>query len=254
MDPADNPSLADPSAYKQGNYTVVLYADEVGTLYINPTGRKLRNATECVEYNEGEDKELYGYIAYFSVENPMDASVRVPLGPDNYIDGIPDSFDDSTLPTVFEPGTSEPLSIAVKFTGDPITWYLSNTHTTHSTATTSSANVQEGGCNNLFNARIGDTTTDSSDKELLEDELRPGSVVVYPNPATDKFLINIVGDQESILDIGLFDSQGKYHKVKSSWNPSANGMEIDISELKYGIYILKININNTENVLRFIKE
>jgi hypothetical protein len=142
----------------------------------------------------------------------------------------------------------------VPFDGNAITWYLSNSNSFNTTATTSSANVEEGGCNSLFNARIADSAIETSDMELIEDELKAGSVVVYPNPATDRFLINVVGDQESDINIALFDSQGKYHEVNTYWNSSPNTVELDVSELNLGIYILKVNVDGNENVLRFIKE
>ena len=77
---------------------------------------------------------------------------------------------------------------------------------------------------------------------------------MYPNPATDRFLIQIAGDQESDVDIALFDSQGKYHEINTYRSTSGNSIELDVSTLKYGIYILKINVDNNENILRFIKE
>ena len=49
-------------------------------------------------------------------------------------------------------------------------------------------------------------------------------------------------------------SQGKYHEVNTYWNSSPNTVELDVSELNLGIYILKVNVDGNENVLRFIKE
>jgi hypothetical protein len=90
----------------------------------------------------------------------------------------------------------------------------------------------------------------------LEDELtvKNTSVMIYPNPATDRFTLTIIGEQESVRDLSLFDVQGRYHEVESSWNPYVNGFEVNISKLYRGLYLIKVNINNEDMLFRVIKE
>ena len=81
-----------------------------------------------------------------------------------------------------------------------------------------------------------------------------GTITVYPNPVRDKFILGIVGEIESVSDIELIDSQGRMHSVNASWLPSVNGLEVDMTNLSHGLYLIKLNVNNEDRILRIIKE
>jgi hypothetical protein len=255
-----------------GNYWIQL-SPESGKFYINPSGGGTKNVNvflHCVEdANPTLEPGINGgfrYIAYFRYDNDNDVPVFVPVGPTNYIDGATNTFEDEAIPgyttgltEVFHPSSQtapQERQFSIAFDGSTIVMNLNSKGSNKKSSSTSSANSEEGKCNQDESARISDTTIETADAEITQDKftLDAGSIVLFPNPATETFMISVVGEQLDVKDISLFDSQGKLHEVKASWNPSVNGMEVDISDLNYGIYLIKINVNNEENILRFIKE
>ena len=62
------------------------------------------------------------------------------------------------------------------------------------------------------------------------------------------------GVRESVSNIELIDSQGKLLRVNASWNPYANGLEVDVSDLNHGLYLIKITIEYEDRIFRIIKE
>ncbi|HBK82341.1 MAG TPA: hypothetical protein DDZ41_01895, partial [Flavobacterium sp.] len=74
------------------------------------------------------------------------------------------------------------------------------------------------------------------------------SILVYPNPATD--VISIDGLQDaSNVDFIVTDILGK----NVSKNSSLNNNQIDVSSLTPGIYFLLLNIDNSQEKIKFIK-
>ena len=76
-------------------------------------------------------------------------------------------------------------------------------------------------------------------------------IKIYPNPATDRITIEI--KSQNILKnslISVYDIQGQLVFEKSVLQKSMN---IDISALTSGVYIVKLNNNTGVEVSRFIK-
>ena len=72
---------------------------------------------------------------------------------------------------------------------------------------------------------------------------------IYPNPVNDK--INIV-TEEIVEDIVVYDIYGRHQVSKT---PSLQGnLTIDLSDLKSGIYFVKIRTEKRDIVKRFIKQ
>ena len=72
---------------------------------------------------------------------------------------------------------------------------------------------------------------------------------IYPNPVNDK--INIV-TEEIVKDIVVYDIYGRHQVSKT---PSLQGnLTIDLSDLKSGIYFVKIRTEKRDIVKRFIKQ
>ena len=242
---------------------VVAEAERLGIDYSPCMAKKIKALErtylrQVADDNDPGTNNGFPFIAYFRYENDNDHIVYVPHSPeDNYITGAEGAFDDINLPEKFYTDANPEFhTFGIPFDGSTIVWTLKSYHSNLKSSSTSSANSDAGKCNKMESARIGDSTIETTDAELSSDKftMQPGSIILYPNPATEKFIIGIVGEQKSIMSINLFDSQGKYHDVKASWNPSVNGMEIDISDLKYGVYLIKINVNNEDKIIRFIKE
>jgi mannose/cellobiose epimerase-like protein (N-acyl-D-glucosamine 2-epimerase family) len=74
------------------------------------------------------------------------------------------------------------------------------------------------------------------------------NVVVYPNPATDRFIIQAGGNGRS--SITLSDQSGRLVKVLSS---NLSQIEIDVSDLAAGIYTLQVETPTERGVKNIIK-
>jgi len=73
-------------------------------------------------------------------------------------------------------------------------------------------------------------------------QLDASGIVIYPNPATDFFMIHI--PTISRYDVTLFNSKGQ-KVVSRKINTSLERDRIDISSLSQGIYMLSISIPET---------
>ena len=77
------------------------------------------------------------------------------------------------------------------------------------------------------------------------------SLVLYPNPASQCFVINFTEAQEGVKQVRVFDMLGK--EVMSIENPSSN--TINIANLTKGTYIVQvISKNGKEYVTKLVKE
>lgn len=74
------------------------------------------------------------------------------------------------------------------------------------------------------------------------------SMSIYPNPVRDELFFELAGPQ--ITELVILDYAGRI--VKSITNNSVNS--IDVSDLKQGVYILKISTENGVSVNRFVKQ
>jgi hypothetical protein len=239
------PSLVDPTNYYIDQPTIT------GTLYVNwvdDKAKKIRTYLDCVQ--ESGDPE-FPFTAYFFYENTNSYPIyEEPGGPYNYI--VSEGVYDGTLPPAeFVPGGG---SFTVNFDGQKLTWTVFS-GSNHNTSVSSDASSSSGRCS-FDNARIGDVNTETSNSESLEDKLNVGnsSIMIYPNPVRDKFILTIIGDKETVGDIMMFDALGRFHDVRSSWNSAANGFEVDVAHLNHGLYLLKINIDAEDKIFRIIKE
>ncbi|MEA3497081.1 MAG: T9SS type A sorting domain-containing protein, partial [Bacteroidota bacterium] len=102
-----------------------------------------------------------------------------------------------------------------------------NTETSERTA---EITVSGSGVSN-FNISLTQGITNS-----VEEELKDDFIVVTPNPFTDKLSVNNLSIANDILKIELYDLNGK--RYFQSENPELF-TEIDCSDLKSGMYILK---------------
>ncbi len=83
------------------------------------------------------------------------------------------------------------------------------------------------------------------DNRLSVENFETNEVRVFPNPVNDKLNIEFNGIMDSLE---IYEIEGKLIR-----NINEVGDEIDVSMLSKGIYILKLNSNNTSKQLKFIK-
>jgi hypothetical protein len=87
------------------------------------------------------------------------------------------------------------------------------------------------------------------------DEPFTASVKVYPNPVTDGLLhVEIQTQDTDLISIGVFDLIGRsiYHPLRRL-EKGMNKIDLDISELPAGYYILKIRNNHSLNEFKIVK-
>jgi len=234
----------DPSAITgSGEYVISPYLSEPmnyylvitnGYLYVNEVGnglKKIRTYLDCV--TDSGDPE-YPLIARFFYENTNDFPIYIEPGEpglsDNYLlsEGQYQLIPGQPIPHVFEPGGG---TFDVMFDGNKLTWVVISfdSNSGHKTSVSTDASLASARCSS--GARIADASLGGANTESMEDELSSGSIVVYPNPVKDKFIIRFAGEQENVLDVFLFDSQGKYHTLKGHWITSESGYEVDLSQM-----------------------
>ncbi len=87
-------------------------------------------------------------------------------------------------------------------------------------------------------------TTSVSDNKNL-------SVIIYPNPATDKVFIKMNEIQGTETQVSIYDISGrlKLHMIKQ-FNTTT---EIDIQHLNKGIYFIDLRTNDIQKMLKFTK-
>jgi Zn-dependent metalloprotease len=76
-----------------------------------------------------------------------------------------------------------------------------------------------------------------------------GSVMIYPNPAHDNLTVKAIHD---ISSVNIVDVIGK---TVIEANPhNGNSVDLDISSLSAGVYFVKVNADNTQKLIRVIKQ
>lgn len=76
---------------------------------------------------------------------------------------------------------------------------------------------------------------------------------IYPNPVTSKLLIEANGTDISILEVQIFDQQGKVVETKK-FDKQFGQNEIEVDELTKGVYVLRIISSDGVSIQKFIKQ
>lgn len=90
--------------------------------------------------------------------------------------------------------------------------------------------------NTEFVAALANTTFEETD------------FVMHPNPATNLVTINLKNNAETINSIAIYDVLGK--KVKSINSISSSNLNIDVSDLSKGIYIVKLKTDSNIELIK----
>lgn len=86
---------------------------------------------------------------------------------------------------------------------------------------------------------IGDTCLALEREDLIKDEK---TVHIYPNPATDKLIIESVNIKEGPMEIDIYTSTGQLVKLNSI-RSTGTTHSIDVSNLSPGIYFMNIRMD-----------
>ncbi|NTW26336.1 MAG: T9SS type A sorting domain-containing protein, partial [Lentimicrobium sp.] len=213
-----------------------------GHLYVNPFGSGANNlivSLVCVEQIP-PDENGFTYIAYFKYLNQNTTPVYVQAGLENRLTGA-GQYSSSGIPQLFMPGEG---IWEVRFDGVPVTWTVRSYKNWTKTASLAMAGSTSVQCNKSLMV----TEQPESPVELeLEMEMS-----VYPNPASDKIFVNLNNNLITADDVFLFDMTGKQYQVRSV-KPSERMIEVDLSAIKAGMYILRIKTPEEIKVYRIIR-
>lgn len=80
----------------------------------------------------------------------------------------------------------------------------------------------------------------------------PGIVQLYPNPASDFLSLKVIGTVEDIINCRIYSIDGMY--ISDMSGKGENDFYADISALRPGIYLIKINAEHFISTHKFIKQ
>lgn len=219
------------------------FSYEPGTFYINYATngtKKIRTYLDCV-VQDGPT-----YYANFRYENTNNFDIYIPYGADNDLigDGI---LDNSQLPEYFLEGGGE---FTIAFDGTKLTWLVNSLDSDHKTSVSSEASSGSGRCNNTGSARIASNDLEKS----LHTDFSIENISGYPNPVTDMYFIGLNENLISLVKIKLVDINGKMHDVQITRNLSGRRLEIDLKKMKSGLYLLMLDFEHDNKIVKVIKQ
>jgi hypothetical protein len=214
-----------------------------GKLYINPKGSgacKIIPALICVDTLIG-DPSGYKYIAKFKYTNSNSTQLYIPSGA-----GTNNSLSSTgafigVAPQLFNVGTGY---FDVKFTSGTISWVVKSYQSSTLTTVTATASPTSTRCTSGSARMIADNGTEES---IINDYL------VYPNPVLDK--VTILSPLEiKAENVTITDMLGRVYNIGGNYSLSDQGITIDLSELKHGIYFIRIQNAEEVKIINIVKE
>lgn len=217
-----------------------------GVLYVNPDedgAKKLRPSLNCIEVVASPLPGQYRYIAHFVCQNDNATPVYIPIGADNSVSSSTGLFDAAAQPVVFVPGLTQ---FDVPFDGSKVTWTVRSYDSDHKTSVATNASSSSSRCSGsvrmMSPASVEETTTSN-----------PIDARVYPNPAHDRVVVNLKSGVLSENGLTIYNAAGVAMPVKSARRISAGSIELDITHIPAGYYIVKVKSNGNYEIFRFVK-
>ncbi len=210
------------------NYTISY--EQIGVLYINPTGtnlRKIRTYMDCVEEVSGDPSGL-NYIAHFRYENPNEETIYILEGPENQLSGP--ALYSGELPFIFLPGTG---TFQIRFDGNTLKWELTSRDSTHKTSTTTEVNANSNRCD------LGGGNS--------------SAFTLYPNPVNGILFVD--QDLSEVVTLQVFDMFGIQQLSRTLDGRSGPVThEVDMSSFLNGMYFFRFTTKDGVLVYSVIKE
>jgi len=121
----------------------------------------------------------------------------------------------------------------------------------HNTSVSSSASSTSAKCSGTMNNSITATAIDGT---VSEEESVTAKPSAYPNPVADKLVISIPDhDLTAVREVEVVDIYGKRYKAGTKIL-SFNSVQINLSNLSKGIYIISIKFGNESMMFRILKQ
>ncbi len=247
------------------NYTVT-YIN--GQLYINPKGTGADDVDtylQCVvDRGAAYVPQNRRYVARFYSKNTNSTPVYIPVGVNNRLSST-GSFDGSQQAVIFLPGNGT-TSFEVPFDGISLKWelksYEGNTLVTeYVIAKASSARCTTTGRSTLDTLDENEAAEKptrvvevSKQPVQADQEVVTGNALLYPNPASERVIITLKQGLLNDKSLFIYDVSGRACTVKISRRIAGNSIELDVSGLANGLYLLRYKETGEVKAIRFIKE
>lgn len=244
------------------NYTVT-YIN--GQLYINPKGGSADDVDtylQCVvDRGPAYVPQNRRYVARFFAKNTNSTPVYIPIGNLNKLSST-GSFDGSQQPVVFLPGNGT-TRFEVPFDGVSLKWQLTSYEcntlvTEYVIAKSTSAKCSTTGRNTMDepdeNTAAEKPTREGEVNKLPLQEPITGNALIYPNPASGKVVITLPQGMLNAKTLSIYDVSGRAFAVKMIRQLAGNSVELDVSGLANGLYLLRYQEAGVVKAVRFIKE
>ncbi len=139
----------------------------------------------------------------------------------------------------------------ILFDGDKLTWVLVTNSLNTNTQSTSSPDAAASSNKCAVSGSANQQTANGQ----LTDQLIAEKYAVYPNPVTTNRL-TVTSAMQSLKasDITIYDLQGKQYRVTTTRQVSVNKVELDISSLASGVYMVRLNTGTENKIFRIVKQ
>jgi len=221
------------------NYTITAVP---GTLYVNPSGTgcyAVRPILRCIEARKNSE---YAYVAHFEYQNKNATDVYVPLGENNML-VAEGEFMALDQPVLFLSGGG---SFDAYFNGEKLIWRVSSLESGRKTSVASEASSSSSRCKKGDSKKSAALTVED---ELPSINLEYGA---YPNPVTGKLMIRLEEESSSLM-VRVLDLSGRMHSIDAVFMGS-NLIELDMTHLESGLYLIKLDTGSSETIFRIMKE
>jgi hypothetical protein len=90
--------------------------------------------------------------------------------------------------------------------------------------------------------------------DILADGNENKEINLYPNPVKDKLTINLGENPEENFTIGIYDIMGRKVYMEEKMEINSSSIEINLSALPSGYYILQLGSATTNKTMQILKE
>ena len=138
-----------------------------------------------------------------------------------------------------------------RFNGCKLTWTIKSTKSDGSKLTrTGFASSGSARCSGSASITIGGAQLNGLTNIAAQEE--NGKYAVYPNPVSNR--LTITSDMQSMKssDIAIYDLQGKLYRVNESRQVSAYKVELDLTSLAPGVYMVRLNTGKENKIFRIV--
>ena len=143
---------------------------------------------------------------------------------------------------MFEPGGG---SFVVFFSGS-LSWIVNSRDGDQKVRNAANASSSSTKCKSSHKAAL--VETDLEEEEVADQD----QIVAYPNPVVDWVNISMLGIEEYKM-ISIYDLAGKSYPI-TSIQKRADHLEIDMTHMPSGQYLVRIMMEDTARVVQLIKD